>query len=91
MIIPFPECRAGIGCIHRGILPATFRFGRNADRLLIAGDAFVTTKQESVYAAATQARLGLKFSSTQEHGLPPFVECRGMLQAAARSPLATWA
>jgi hypothetical protein len=28
---------------------------READRSLIAGDAFVTTKQESVYSAVTQA------------------------------------
>ena len=72
-----------------GHSPGHVSLWRNADRLLIAGDAFVTTKQESVCAAVTQARLVLKFSSTQEHGLPPFVECRGMLQAAARSPLAT--
>lgn len=31
-------------------------FFRESDRLLVAGDAFVTTKQESLYAVATQKR-----------------------------------
>ena len=38
-----------------GHSPGHVSLWRNADRLLIAGDAFVTTKQESVYAAVTQA------------------------------------
>lgn len=38
-----------------GHTPGHVSLWRNADRLLIAGDAFVTTKQESVYSAATQA------------------------------------
>jgi glyoxylase-like metal-dependent hydrolase (beta-lactamase superfamily II) len=38
-----------------GHSPGHVSLWRNADRVLIAGDAFVTTKQESVYAAVTQA------------------------------------
>lgn len=37
-----------------GHSPGHVSLWRNADRLLIAGDAFVTTRQESAYAAATQ-------------------------------------
>jgi glyoxylase-like metal-dependent hydrolase (beta-lactamase superfamily II) len=38
-----------------GHSPGHVSLWREADRLLIAGDAFVTTKQESVYSAVTQA------------------------------------
>jgi glyoxylase-like metal-dependent hydrolase (beta-lactamase superfamily II) len=38
-----------------GHSPGHVSFWREADRFLIAGDAFVTTKQESVYSAVTQA------------------------------------
>jgi glyoxylase-like metal-dependent hydrolase (beta-lactamase superfamily II) len=38
-----------------GHSPGHVSLWRSADRLLIAGDAFVTTKQESIYSAATQA------------------------------------
>jgi glyoxylase-like metal-dependent hydrolase (beta-lactamase superfamily II) len=38
-----------------GHTPGHVSLWRSADRLLIAGDAFVTTRQESVYSAATQA------------------------------------
>jgi glyoxylase-like metal-dependent hydrolase (beta-lactamase superfamily II) len=38
-----------------GHSPGHISLWRGADRLLIAGDAFVTTRQESVYSAATQA------------------------------------
>jgi glyoxylase-like metal-dependent hydrolase (beta-lactamase superfamily II) len=37
-----------------GHAPGHVSFWREADRSLIVGDAFVTTRQESVYAAATQ-------------------------------------
>ncbi len=37
-----------------GHAPGHVSFWREADRTLIAGDAFVTTRQESVYAALTQ-------------------------------------
>ena len=38
-----------------GHTPGHVSLWRSADRLLIAGDAFVTTKQESVYSAVMQA------------------------------------
>jgi len=38
-----------------GHTPGHVSLWRESDRTLIAGDAFVTTRQESVYAAATQA------------------------------------
>ena len=38
-----------------GHAPGHVSLWREADRILIAGDAFVTTAQESIYAAATQA------------------------------------
>jgi glyoxylase-like metal-dependent hydrolase (beta-lactamase superfamily II) len=38
-----------------GHSPGHVSFWREADRSLIVGDAFITTKQESVYAAVTQA------------------------------------
>ena len=38
-----------------GHSPGHVSLWREADRSLIAGDAFVTTKQESVYSAVTQA------------------------------------
>ena len=38
-----------------GHSPGHVSLWRSADRLLIAGDAFVTTRQESIYSAATQA------------------------------------
>jgi glyoxylase-like metal-dependent hydrolase (beta-lactamase superfamily II) len=38
-----------------GRTPGHVSFWREADRALIVGDAFVITRQESVYAAATQA------------------------------------
>jgi glyoxylase-like metal-dependent hydrolase (beta-lactamase superfamily II) len=38
-----------------GHSPGHVSLWRSADRLLIAGDAFVTTRQESVYSAVTQA------------------------------------
>ncbi|HYW64771.1 MAG TPA: MBL fold metallo-hydrolase [Bradyrhizobium sp.] len=37
-----------------GHAPGHISIWREADRLLIAGDAFITTRQESVYAAVTQ-------------------------------------
>jgi glyoxylase-like metal-dependent hydrolase (beta-lactamase superfamily II) len=37
-----------------GHAPGHVSLWREADRMLVAGDAFVTTKQESVYAAVTQ-------------------------------------
>lgn len=37
-----------------GHAPGHISLWREADRMLIAGDAFVTTKQESVYSAVTQ-------------------------------------
>jgi len=37
-----------------GHTPGHVSFWREADRLLIAGDAFITTRQESAYAVATQ-------------------------------------
>jgi glyoxylase-like metal-dependent hydrolase (beta-lactamase superfamily II) len=37
-----------------GHAPGHISMWRDADRMLIAGDAFVTTKQESVYSAVTQ-------------------------------------
>jgi glyoxylase-like metal-dependent hydrolase (beta-lactamase superfamily II) len=48
---PLPDWR----WIHTpGHTPGHISLWRERDRLLIAGDAFVTTKQESVYAALTQ-------------------------------------
>lgn len=38
-----------------GHAPGQIALWREADRILIAADAFVTTAQESVYAVATQA------------------------------------
>ena len=38
-----------------GHTPGHVSFWRDADRTLIAGDAFITTNQESAYAVATQA------------------------------------
>jgi len=38
-----------------GHAPGHVSFWRKADRALIVGDAFVTTRQESIYAALTQA------------------------------------
>jgi glyoxylase-like metal-dependent hydrolase (beta-lactamase superfamily II) len=38
-----------------GHTPGHVSLWRVADRLLVAGDAFVTTRQESVYSAVTQA------------------------------------
>jgi glyoxylase-like metal-dependent hydrolase (beta-lactamase superfamily II) len=38
-----------------GHAPGHISLWREADRLLIAGDAFITTRQESAYAAITQA------------------------------------
>jgi glyoxylase-like metal-dependent hydrolase (beta-lactamase superfamily II) len=37
-----------------GHAPGHVSFWREADRMLVAGDAFITTKQESVYSAVTQ-------------------------------------
>jgi glyoxylase-like metal-dependent hydrolase (beta-lactamase superfamily II) len=48
---PLPDWR----WVHTpGHTPGHVSLWRESDRLLIAGDAFVTTAQESVYAAATQ-------------------------------------
>ena len=48
---PMPGWRA----IHTpGHTPGHVSFWREADRAIIAGDAFITTKQESAYAALTQ-------------------------------------
>ena len=43
-----------MGSYTRDTRRATLSFFREADRTLIAGDAFVTTKQESAVAALTQ-------------------------------------
>jgi glyoxylase-like metal-dependent hydrolase (beta-lactamase superfamily II) len=49
-------CMPGWKWLHTpGHSPGHVSFWREADRFLIAGDAFVTTKQESVYSAVTQA------------------------------------
>lgn len=51
--VPFME---GWRWIHTpGHTPGHVSFWREADRTLIAGDAFITTRQESAYAVATQA------------------------------------
>jgi len=47
-----------------GHSPGHVSFWRESDRTLIAGDAFVTTAQESVYAALTQ--------ETEIHGPPMY-------------------
>jgi len=47
---------AGWGWLHTpGHAPGHISLWRGTDRLLIAGDAFITTRQESAYAAITQA------------------------------------
>lgn len=53
--IPFlPEWR----CIHTpGHAPGHISLWREQDRVLIAGDAFVTTKQESVFSVLTQRKV----------------------------------
>ena len=46
---------AGWRWVHTpGHTPGHVSFFRDSDRLLIAGDAFITTRQESAYAALTQ-------------------------------------
>ncbi|KPF97346.1 MBL fold metallo-hydrolase, partial [Rhodopseudomonas sp. AAP120] len=58
---PLPEWRA----VHTpGHAPGHISLWRARDRLLIAGDAVVTTQQESVYAAITQ--------EPQMHGPPMY-------------------
>lgn len=47
-----------------GHTPGHVSFWREADRTLIAGDAFITTKQESAYAVATQ--------NAEMHGPPMY-------------------
>jgi glyoxylase-like metal-dependent hydrolase (beta-lactamase superfamily II) len=48
--------RSGWRWLHTpGHSPGRVSLWRRADRLVIAGDAFVTTRQESVYSAVTQA------------------------------------
>ena len=48
--------RSGWRWLHTpGHSPGHVSLWRRAGRLLIAGDAFVTTRQESVYSAVTQA------------------------------------
>lgn len=47
-----------------GHTPGHVSFWREADRTLIAGDAFITTRQESAYAVATQ--------SPEMHGPPMY-------------------
>lgn len=60
--VPF---MAGWKWIHTpGHAPGHVSFWRERDRLLIAGDAVVTTQQESVYAAVTQ--------EPQMHGPPMY-------------------
>ncbi|HVV00405.1 MAG TPA: MBL fold metallo-hydrolase [Verrucomicrobiae bacterium] len=45
----------GWKCVHTpGHSPGHVSFWREADRVLIAGDAFITTNQESAYAVAVQ-------------------------------------
>ena len=58
-LMPFPKtrspaCPAGAGCLPRAIPRAISRFWRESDRTLIAGDAFITTNQESAYSVAVQ-------------------------------------
>ena len=47
-----------------GHAPGHISLWRERDRLLLAGDAFITTTQESVYAVATQ--------KTELHGPPMY-------------------
>lgn len=55
----------GWRCIHTpGHAPGHVSLWRERDGVLIAGDAFVTTKQEAVYAAVTQA--------AEMHGPPAY-------------------
>jgi glyoxylase-like metal-dependent hydrolase (beta-lactamase superfamily II) len=67
-----------------GHAPGHISLWREADRLLTAGDAFITTRQESAYAAITQA--------PEMHGPPMYFTpdwdnaCRSVQKLAALSP-----
>jgi glyoxylase-like metal-dependent hydrolase (beta-lactamase superfamily II) len=57
---------------------------READRLLVAGDAFITTRQESAYAAITQAP---EMHGPPMYFTPDWVSARASVQnLAALSP-----
>lgn len=53
---------------------------RDADRCLIAGDAFVTTKQESIYAVATQEQ---ELHGPPSYFTPDWVSARRSVEALA--------
>jgi glyoxylase-like metal-dependent hydrolase (beta-lactamase superfamily II) len=77
------ECRDG-GVTHPGSCPGHVSLWRERDRLLVAGDAFITTRQESAYAALTQAP---EMHGPPVYFTPDWVSARSSVQRlAALSP-----
>ncbi|MDB5484993.1 MAG: fold metallo-hydrolase [Tardiphaga sp.] len=64
-----------------GHAPGHVSLWRERDRVLIAGDAFVTTKQESVYAAITQAA---ELHGPPAYFTPDWVNAKRSVQTLAR-------
>ena len=64
-----------------GHAPGHVSLWRERDRLLIAGDAFVTTKQESIYAAVFQAA---EMHGPPAYFTPDWVSARQSVEALAK-------
>ena len=64
MTAAFRICRDGVGFTLPGHTPGHISLWRERDRTIIAGDAFITTNQESAYAVAVQAE--------EMHGPPKY-------------------
>lgn len=63
-----------------GHAPGHVSLWREADRALIAGDAFVTTAQESIYAAATQR---LEMHGPPMYFTPDWISAKASVQSLA--------
>jgi glyoxylase-like metal-dependent hydrolase (beta-lactamase superfamily II) len=63
-----------------GHTPGHVSLWRETDRLLVAGDAFITTRQESAYAAITQAP---EMRGPPMYFTPDWVSARASVQSLA--------
>lgn len=66
-----------------GHTPGHVSLFREDDRCLIAGDAFVTVKQESLYAVATQEQ---EIHGPPAHFTPDWAAARQSVERLARLP-----
>ena len=72
---------AGWRWLHTpGHTPGHVSLWRESDRLLVAGDAFITTRQESAYAAITQAP---EMHGPPMYFTPDWVSARASVQSLA--------